>query len=71
MKLTLKPVYCMEDCQRLQRIALAHNFELTLLQCQEIWQAHSDDWSAGWLILTESDDETWEYMTDFIEEDHS
>jgi hypothetical protein len=48
MKLTLKPVYCMEDCQRLQRIALAHNFELTLLQCQEIWQAHSDDWSAGW-----------------------
>ena len=68
----VKRVYYVTDCQRLQRIALAHGFELSLLQCQDVWNQYSESWSASWLILRrDSDDEIWEYMAGFIEEDLS
>jgi len=69
--LIIKRVYYVPDCKRLQSIALARGFEVTLLECQGIWGAYSASWRANWLNLPTSDDEVWKHMAEFIEEDFS
>lgn len=66
-----KRVYYVDDCKRLQRVAIDNQFELSLLQCQAIWTRYSEDWFADWLILPSSDLEIWGYMQELIEEDLS
>jgi hypothetical protein len=50
------------DCKRIQQILLDHYWEATLAECQRLWQDHSDNMWAGWLVLPEDDEEVWEAL---------
>ena len=44
------------DCERIQEVAKKHGYYLSLEQCAKLWEKHSDDFAAGWLII-DSDEE--------------
>ena len=60
-------VWNVEDCKRLQAIALDKlGAELTLIEAQLVWTVYSEEMCAGWLYLPNSDNEIAEIMSSYI-----
>lgn len=46
-----------DDCRRIQNILKKEGYTITLNECEELWEAYSDNYCAGWLILKDYKDE--------------
>lgn len=55
-----------EDCERIKNVCYAHNQNISLYDAKNIWDAVSNSYSAGWLILPESDYELWDRVKDYF-----
>lgn len=59
-----EPPRYLDDCQRIQKILLAKGYEVSLHECEDMWESHSESYCAGWLILPDDDNEILESLTD-------
>lgn len=55
-----------EDIIRIQRVLLKHGWESTYKECSDLWENHSADVRAGWLLLPKSDEELWNELETLI-----
>jgi len=44
-----------EDVRRIVRVCEQNGFLITYDDAKDIWQSHSEDYAAGWLILPKDD----------------
>lgn len=54
-----------EDCDRIISIFKDKGYGITLKDAKTLWIIRSDDWSACWLELPESNARLWEDLTKF------
>jgi hypothetical protein len=57
------PIY-LADCQRIQRVLRAKGYEVSLHECEEMWESYSDGYCAGWMILPDTDQEIADALID-------
>lgn len=57
-----------QDCIRMKRLAAEKGYDLTLHECEQIWQWHSNSVCASWLMLRSSDDDLWTEMCAWLDE---
>lgn len=57
------------DCRRIVRIARERGFTMTPEEAWAIWKIASIAWMDGWLCLPKSDDEVWERILRYAEEE--
>jgi hypothetical protein len=55
------------DCQRLQSLALSNGYLLSLNECYKLWDNHSYNMAAGWLMMPEKDGDLWMEISHKIE----
>jgi hypothetical protein len=51
-------------CQRIQRVLLAKGYEVSLHECEDMWEPYSDRSCASWLILPDTDEEIADALID-------
>ena len=51
-----EPPKYLDDCQRIQSVLRKKGYEVSLHECERMWEAYSDSYEAGWLILPDEDD---------------
>ena len=57
-----------EDAQRIQGILLTRfHAQASLSDCESLWAAVSESYSACWMFLPETDDELEGMLMDFVE----
>lgn len=60
----------LKDCQRIQHALIDKGYYATLDQCQELWEMHSAEYAAGWLVMNDINDEEIYYcIKKYFEED--
>lgn len=56
-----------DDILRIQRVCLQNCWELTLMECMNVWEAYSSDMCAGWMCLDGySDEELWDIIKEYL-----
>lgn len=61
-----KDVY-REDCNRIQAALMDHGYYATIDQCEELWELHSEDMAAGWLIVSERGEDIYKELKPYFE----
>lgn len=51
----MEPVRHLEDCVRISRLALNLGYNCLLYEAEQLWEKHSEEFSAGWLELPKED----------------
>jgi hypothetical protein len=52
----MEKVNYQKDCSRMQTLSQERGYDLSLEECYNIWKTYSDSLGAGWLCLSNSDD---------------
>jgi hypothetical protein len=57
-----------DDCIKIQSILNVHGCMATMEECQELWERHSEDYCAGWLMIDSySDENIWNILLPYLE----
>jgi hypothetical protein len=56
------------DIERIVAIAEARGFALSEPDALAAWEAYSECFAAGWMMLSEADDDVWRSVVSFLEE---
>jgi len=56
------------DILRIQRVLIDKGYYAENSQCRRIWQLHSEEYAAGWLILPNTDEEIYESIRPHFED---
>lgn len=67
MSVKIKRLGYLDDCKRIQNVLHEHNYDVTLAQCQDVWEQYSIDREASWLILPASNENIWACIEDIVE----
>lgn len=67
MKVIIKKNFAYpDDVRRIQKILQDRDYEATLSECEELWDMYSDSMCAGWMILSDDDDEVFSCISSYI-----
>jgi cephalosporin-C deacetylase-like acetyl esterase len=58
-----------DDVKRIKRVLEEHDYSATNSQCVELWRMYSGSMCAGWLFLPDSDDEIFECIASYLEDE--
>ncbi len=56
-----------EQVERIQQILLKNGYESTMLDCNNLWEEHSQASEATWLMLPEDDELLWAKIKGLVE----
>jgi len=55
-----------EDVKRIKEILEEREYIVTLNECEKLWQKYSDSMEAGWMALSEDDDDVFDCISVYI-----
>jgi hypothetical protein len=58
-----------EDCERIRDTFKQRGYSISLLEAHWLWSTYSDKFAASWLFLPESDDEVFDAVKQYFDED--
>jgi len=56
-----------EDCRKIQQVLRDRGYEASLSECETLWEKYSDMMCAGWMCLSDTDDEIFDCISNYIE----
>ena len=59
-----EPPRYLDDCKRIQKLLFGRGYEISLHECEDMWESYSERSCAGWLFLPENDEEIIEALID-------
>jgi len=56
-----------EDIDRIIKVMADHYYEVTRDQAKALWEEHSEDYAAGWLVMPAKDEDLFESLSRHFE----
>lgn len=64
----MKRIDYIDDCKRIQGLLFANGIEATLAECEEVWETHSADLCASWLVLYSRDEDILRHIMPIVDD---
>ncbi len=55
-------IYEAEDCRRIVNVLEKNGYIVTMEEAHELWQKHSTDYCAGWLMMDDKDEDLFKIL---------